>query len=222
MGEYGDLYAAGRERFSAYLAGLDEAQLATPVPACPGWDVKGVASHMAGIMVDLAAGDLDKVSETDRQVDERRDTPIDVIVTEWAEAAPATEGMLDDLPFEVAAGPLLGDLAVHEGDARAALGHDPVGDTASLVSALSHYGGKLEGRIAESGLASLRVQHDGADHVLGEGEPAATVTAGGYDLLRALAGRRTADQVRTFTWTGDADPYVAIFSDYGWPEATIE
>lgn len=222
MGEYGDIYSAGRGRLGAYLAGLDDAQLATAVPACPGWDVKGVVSHMTGIMADLAAGHFDKVGEAERQVEERRDSPVDAIVAEWAEAAPATEASMDDLPFELAAGPLVGDLMVHEGDVRAALSAEPAHDPDGLVAGLRYYGGKLEGRIGEAGLGSLRIRHDGADHVLGEGEPVAAITGGGHDLLRALAGRRTADQVRAFEWTGDAEPFVAIFSEYGWPESAIE
>ncbi len=222
MGEYGDIYGAGRERLSGYMAGLDEVQLATAVPACPGWDAKGVVSHVAGIVVDVAAGALDKATDAERQVQERRGASIDAILAEWAEAAPAVEAGLDDLPFEMGSGPLVGDLVVHEGDIRLALGDAPIDDGASLRAALRYYGGKLEGRIAEADLAALRVDHDGAEHVLGEGDPSAAVSASGHDLLRGLSGRRTRDQVRGFDWSGDADPYMAIFAEYGWPESAIE
>jgi hypothetical protein len=43
------LYRETRERLTALVAGLDETQLAAPVPACPGWSVarRGGASPPA-------------------------------------------------------------------------------------------------------------------------------------------------------------------------------
>ncbi|MGI9644677.1 MAG: maleylpyruvate isomerase family mycothiol-dependent enzyme, partial [Ilumatobacteraceae bacterium] len=167
MGEYGDLYAAGRQRLTAYVGGLDDAQLAAPVPATPEWDVKDIVSHMTGIMADLAAGDFEKAAEADRQAEERRGAEIGAILDEWAASAPTIEAGIDEFPYEMGAGPLLGDMTVHEGDIRAALGDAPIDDEAFMKAALRYYGGKLEGRIGEGGLPALRIQHDGLDHVLG-------------------------------------------------------
>ena len=50
---------------------------------------------------------------------------------------------------------------------------------------------------------------------LGEGDPAATVRASDFEALRAMGGRRNADQMRALDWTGDAEPYVALMSSYG-------
>jgi uncharacterized protein (TIGR03083 family) len=45
-GRYLDHLERGAARFSAVLAGAD---LAAPVPACPGWEVRDLAAHLGGI-----------------------------------------------------------------------------------------------------------------------------------------------------------------------------
>ena len=52
------LYRNTRERLTALVAGLDEQALATPVPACPGWQVQDVVAHLAAIVEDALAGRL--------------------------------------------------------------------------------------------------------------------------------------------------------------------
>jgi uncharacterized protein (TIGR03083 family) len=52
------MYRETRERLTALVAGLDEAQLAAPVPACPGWSVADVIGHLAAIPEDALAGRL--------------------------------------------------------------------------------------------------------------------------------------------------------------------
>ncbi|HET7246492.1 MAG TPA: maleylpyruvate isomerase N-terminal domain-containing protein [Streptosporangiaceae bacterium] len=50
------MYRETRERLAGLVAGLDEAQLGTPVPACPGWSVADVVGHLAAIPEDALAG----------------------------------------------------------------------------------------------------------------------------------------------------------------------
>jgi uncharacterized protein (TIGR03083 family) len=56
--EIASTYQAIQGRLSAAVRSLSPAQLATPTPACPGWTVKDVVSHLAGNVDDALAGRL--------------------------------------------------------------------------------------------------------------------------------------------------------------------
>lgn len=69
------MYRETRERLTALVAGLDAAQLATPVPARPGWSVADVIGHLAAIPEDAPTGRLTgppSEAETAVQVDRFR------------------------------------------------------------------------------------------------------------------------------------------------------
>ena len=55
----------------------------------------------------------------------------------------------------------------------------------------------------------------------GAGEPAVAVRADAFELLRALTGRRNAEQVRALDWSGDAEPYVDVFATYPMRESPL-
>jgi len=74
-------------------------------------------------------------------------------------------------------------------------------------------------RVAASGLPPLRlVDHSdpASTWVLGgEGEPGgATLEADGYQLFRAISGRRRLEDVRSWSWHGDPSAYLAVLSPY--------
>jgi hypothetical protein len=68
--------------------------------------------------------------------------------------------------------------------------------------------------VTELGLAAVEIVSDGETTVAGEGEPGITLRASRYDLSRAYLGRRSASQIREFTWSGDPSPYVEIFGAF--------
>ena len=47
--------------------------------------------------------------------------------------------------------------------------------------------------------------------MLGDGDPAASVEGTAFDLLRSMTGRRSANQIRSLDWDGDADLFVPAF-----------
>ena len=49
----------------------------------------------------------------------------------------------------------------------------------------------------------------------------ATVTAPPFELFRALSGRRSLEQIRSFFWEGDAERYLEIFSPFDVPKEPI-
>jgi hypothetical protein len=83
------------------------------------------------------------------------------------------------------------------------------------------YHAALRHRIQQAHLPSLRLRRDDGERVLGGGEPAATVTASSFELVRALSGRRSESQIRAYTWDGDPGPYLPIFSMFPLPGQDI-
>ncbi|MCZ7529287.1 MAG: maleylpyruvate isomerase family mycothiol-dependent enzyme [Acidimicrobiia bacterium] len=125
MGTDADAYDRSRRRVDALVRDLDADALATPVAACPGWSVADLVAHLSAITVDVADGNIDGVGTdayTARQVFERADQPIALTLDQWAEHAPALTGAFESFPFEMAAGPAVGDVYTHEIDLRFALG----------------------------------------------------------------------------------------------------
>ena len=59
-------------------------------------------------------------------------------------------------------------------------------------------------------MPSLELRYDGKSRVLGEGDPGASIAASRYELVRALANRRSTAQIRAYEWTGDPEPYLPI------------
>ena len=73
------MYRETRERLTALVAGLGEAEPGTPVPACPGWAVADVIGHLAAIPEDALAGSLTgppSEEETAAQVNRFRSRPM--------------------------------------------------------------------------------------------------------------------------------------------------
>ena len=56
----------------------------------------------------------------------------------------------------------------------------------------------------------------------GDSEPAAVLTGSAFDLLRAFSGRRSAAQILSMNWVGNAEPYVSVASPYGLPAEDVE
>ncbi|MGH2758175.1 MAG: hypothetical protein ACRDKJ_01280, partial [Actinomycetota bacterium] len=59
---------------------------------------------------------------------------------------------------------------------------------------------------------ALRVE--AGDHRWETGDPKTTVTDP-FELLRAYGGRRSPDQIRSWDWSGDPEPYLPLVSPFG-------
>jgi hypothetical protein len=75
----------------------------------------------------------------------------------------------------------------------------------------------LSQRVAAAGLPALGLCTERSEYVAGHGTPSVTVTATRWELFRALCGRRSASQIRSYRWTGDAGPYLPLLPAYGLP-----
>jgi uncharacterized protein (TIGR03083 family) len=213
VAELGDAYAGCRARVAGLTRDLDAAAAATPVPTCPAWTVHDVVAHLSGVVVDVANGNLDGLATepwTAAQVGARRDRTVAEILTEWDAHAPAFEGLLDGMgePGHQA----VADAVTHEHDIRTALGRP--GERASAAVGIGFgmvaraFAAASEGR----GVA-VRLEPDGGD-ALGPADAPVVLRGDRFELLRALTGRRSPDQLRALGLP-DGDAAVLAAFTYG-------
>jgi uncharacterized protein (TIGR03083 family) len=219
MDGIGSVYAAGRARVAELVTSLDPAQEKAPVPACPAWCVHDVLAHLTGVCADVLAGNIEGVATdpwTADQVERRRDVPLDEIVKEWSETAPQVEAMAEHFPGR-AAEQWVYDLTTHEHDIRGALSQPGARDSDALAVGLEFVVTMgMASSIAARGLPPLRVNAGDREWVIGgddAGHPN-ELEAEPFELFRAMGGRRSASQIRSYRWNCEPDVYVAAFT-YG-------
>lgn len=242
MADLAEVYAVTRKELANFVSSLPEEDLKRPVPATPTWSVHEVIAHMGGVFACIGDGDFPREffdalgSEegvtlinkwTDRQVDERRDRPMQDLLDEWENSTATVMPMIrGDVPWpdEVvpyAAYVLMTDLAVHQQDIYGALGVVKDRDEAPIGIAYSTYVAGVDIRIQSSGGPSVRFVTENKEKVAGGGEPVATVRGERFELFRALSGRRSPGQIREYDWDGDPEPFITYFYPYGVREEAL-
>ena len=76
-------------------------------------------------------------------------------------------------------------------------------------------------RSSTLGLPAFTIRAGEREWVVGQGDPIATVVADPFELARAASGRRSPEQVRSYDWTGDPDPFIELFYPYGMRTAPL-
>ncbi len=74
---------------------------------------------------------------------------------------------------------------------------------------------ELGQRIIAAGLRGLVLRHGDNTHIVGVADrmpPAATLEAPLDELIAALSGLRSAEELRSLRWIGNPDPYIALLS----------
>jgi uncharacterized protein (TIGR03083 family) len=223
MPEWLPLYVESRERLAALARDLDDAGASTAVPACPGWDVHAVVSHLTGILADLNTGRLEGAGTpawTESQVASRRDRPIRDVVEEWDALMGFAQATIPAMGEH--GGTLASDVLSHELDVRAALGIDqPVG-TPAFDAAVERHVGLLADRLVAAGLGPVGILAGRRSWVVGDGQPVASVRVDEFELLRGLTGRRTPTQVADWDWDSMGDEYAGAWSAYGSPSEELD
>ena len=230
-------YGDTQRNLSRFVRELSEEQRRLKVAASPDWSVQDVVAHVAGLAGDVAYDrappDLDVVRSltdsaqaelrdamTEKQVASRRGRSLEEILDEWTKALEDLIPMIRgerpfprSVPFIDAA--LVSDVATHNQDIRNGVGAPGDRESEGVSVAFVAYAASLGLRLAMNGVPALRLKYDGKERIAGEGEPAATVAADRYELYRALAGRRSRDQILKLDWEGDPKPYVDLIPAYG-------
>lgn len=206
-------YRSQRLRITELVSGLDEAQLATTVPGCPQWTVRDLVSHLSALAADVAQGRNEGAGSdawTERQVAERADRDVAELLAEWAEHAPRVEATIDDLGLEGYR--IFYDAAMHEDDLREAL-RLPLATGPTHAEVLGGLAAVTGQRL--TGLPPLQVRAGERSWSYCDAPPVAVLTAPDEgELARVLAGRRSAEQLRSLDWSGDPEPYLDALTQF--------
>ena len=209
------MYRETRQRLTALVAGLDQVELGTPLPACPGWSVADVIGHLAAIPEDALAGRLTgppSEEETAAQVVRFRGRPMAQTLAGWTEVAPRFEEIV--ATFKV--WPAVIDVATHEQDIRGAVGRPGARDT-EVIKEMS---GWLLARLSPP--IRLRVTVGDTHIQVGpDGEPVLGLTTTWYEAFRWRMGRRSRDQLAALDWSGDPAPVLDHLVVFGPARADI-
>ncbi len=234
-------YEDGRRRLAALVSDLTDNELATPVPACPGWSIRDLVAHVVGLAADTALGegyfaeavdawrDPELARARDRwtagQVASREGHDIQTLLREWDSCGDALESQLRRADgFAAMAAPdwmlssPAADLGVHLHDIREALARPGDEDSAVTRMADTLFRRWFAQRLAMTGLPALCLDDGDRPWTAGAGEPGGTLRISRFDRLRVLAGRRSAEQIRQMPWDTSPEPYLAVIAPYPLPE----
>jgi uncharacterized protein (TIGR03083 family) len=205
-----EVYAISRSRLLDLARTVDGEQAGRAVPALPGWSVKDAYAHLAGVCADILDGRMDGAGSppwTAAQVDARKAAGLAEVCAEWAGRGPQLDAWIASTGEERTAFVAI-DVWSHEQDIRSTVEAPRPTDDGRIGYLVGRALPVFDRRFAEAEVPALRVVVDGTDHVLGTGEPDATLRSGGYELLRILFGRRTRTQIEHAEWDGPAAPYI--------------
>src|SRR5271166_2182999 len=119
--EYLEAYGVLRERLGNIIGANDGD---VPVPACPGWPVRDVVAHLAGLCEDWVDHHLDGYGSerwTDAQVSRSSGENLEQMLERWRRAAERFAQLEDDPVMGPPARWAFGDAITHEADIRGAL-----------------------------------------------------------------------------------------------------
>lgn len=241
MGDLVNVYENTRSSIVEFVRSR-ATELDRPVPATPGWRVRDVLSHLVGDVECILRGDFpreffrsfgdtDAIAElndwTHTHLEARSGRSLDEIVAEWDELTPSLVSVLrgeTEWPERVtqfADRVLVTDLGVHKHDLFGAFGvkSDREGPAVKIGSAT--YVAALNLRLQLENAPALAIEASGKRWVAGGDEPAVTLRTDRFELFRALSGRRSLDQLRSYEWDGDPEPFLGYFYPYGLREESL-
>jgi uncharacterized protein (TIGR03083 family) len=212
--DVGVAYKETRDRITEVLTGLTPEQWETVVPHCPEWTVRQTLAHLSGIVDDGINGNLDGVATdpwTAAQVDKRADVSGPDILEEWNTYAPFLEARLSEVGLPMARAVF--DVVTHEHDLRFALGKPGGRKSDALKLGLSMFVG---GSVSDSG-GQLIVDDR---RVFTDDQAAFTLTASLFDTVRSLGSRRSEEEIRRLSITGDVEALLRL-PPFGLPETSL-
>ena len=198
------LYRETRERLSGLVLRLNDHELASPVPACPGWSVSDVMYHLLAGVEDVMAGRLTgppNDDQTARQVARHRGTPVHSVVETWGELAPSFEELIG----RAAVWPAVIDLASHEQDIRGALGRPGARDSDAVRVGAEHLVALMRPAVPMHVVCEdfeARVGPEDSKH------PGLMLRTTRFDAFRWRMGRRSRPQVLDYDWSDDPTPVI--------------
>ena len=215
----GAAYRLVRGRIDALVRGRDGiGDLA--VPACPGWTIRQVIAHLAGVAQDIVALNLETKGTrpwADAQVARLGERSIDDLLDLWGQSLDAVSANLA-LASDPGVCQLVFDTLTHEHDIRGALGEpgSRAGDLA-FKAALGFVATMGDQFIRQAELPTLRLTTPTIGSVqLGDPHAArghVALSVSDFEALRAFGGRRSVAQLRALPWDGDPTNLMPAFTD---------
>ncbi|MEU5314777.1 maleylpyruvate isomerase family mycothiol-dependent enzyme [Streptomyces sp. NPDC021562] len=179
-----------------------------PVPACPGWSVRDVISHLLQVcrlVVAEVPVDIHHPPAPEPTV------PLMQLLTAWEELDEVLAEVLERTPW-LRRGTMLLDAFSHELDIRAAAGMPPPHDHPAFADALELATMGFTMSVNARRLPTLRIKTPGHAWLIGDGTPAATVRGESLEVFRSLTGRRTLAQIRELSWSADPASWLPAFA----------
>ncbi len=241
MGDLTDVYEATRSSI-VDLVRERANESNHPVPATPEWRVRDVVSHLVGEVECILRADFpreffrsfgqpDAIADlnewTRGHLDARKDRSLDAIVAEWDELTPRLISMMrgeTEWPEGVtdfADRVMVTDLGVHQQDLFGTFGIERDRDGAPVKIGSAGYIAALDLRLRTEERGVLAIEAHDKLWVAGGDEPTATLRTDRFELFRALSGRRSLDQLRSYDWDGDPEPFLDCFYPYGLREEAL-
>lgn len=193
----------------------------TAVPGCPEWTLRELVGHLVDV-AGMAIGRLSGRPPTRPAPPAGTDVP--GLLAAWDVLGAEADRLLAETGTR-SADILVMDAFTHELDICQAIGAEPPGERhPAYPVAFAVLVNGFAGAVAAHGLPALRLSIGSTEWTVGEGPPAATLTAARHDLFRSLAGRRSHQQIMALGWDGDARQWLPAFAwgPFAPPAAPVE
>lgn len=214
------IYRNTRTRLLSLAADLTDDEPKTPAPALPGWTVRDVFGHLAGVCADALDDNMDDAEDpvwTQAQVGSRHRYLLSEVCAEWQRRGPELDKLLTAPDYRWRL--LAADAWHHEQDVRAALGR-PCDDDAQTCRAVADLSVTWTAETWPQDLA-LRLIAADDEWTLGSAEPQASLRSSHYELARATLGRRSRSQILAMDWSGDPQPHLDHLAVFDLPKIDL-
>lgn len=178
------------------------------VPSCPEWTLSGLVTHLVGVAA-MAIGRLSGWPATATAPSAGMD--LDQLLAAWERLGAEADVLLAERGGR-SGNILVMDAFTHELDIRYAIGAGLPAGHPAFAGAFEVLANGFAAAVIDHDLPALRLSTGSTQWTVGLGEPAATVTAGRYDLYRSLAGRRSHEQIAALHWDRDSHRWLPAFT----------
>ena len=180
------------------------------VPACPDWTLRGLLTHLVCVAA-AAIGRMSGWLPAQASSSSSADMGIPELVATWERLGAEADLLLADTGGRCG-NILVMDAFTHELDIRYAIGAELPAAHPAFAGAFGVLANGFAAAVSDHGLPTLRLSSGSTQWTIGEGEPAATLTATRYDLYRSLAGRRSHHQITALDWNRDSHRWLPAFT----------